>query len=130
MNLCVLCLLCALCIELAPKSGKRDSNSRPQPWQGCALPTELFPQYAFQYFNRGMPTVAKVAPPISLLGQGCALPTELFPQKSFSIRKIRTRFAKRGAKVALFLLPTNKNEDFFEKCANPSCFCNRRSYIA
>src|SRR5690606_33651543 len=26
-----------------PWSGKRDSNSRPQPWQGCALPTELFP---------------------------------------------------------------------------------------
>src|SRR5690606_16499779 len=26
-------------------SGKRDSNSRPQPWQGCALPTELFPQW-------------------------------------------------------------------------------------
>ena len=25
-------------------SGKRDSNSRPQPWQGCALPTELFPR--------------------------------------------------------------------------------------
>ena len=25
------------------KSGKRGSNSRPQPWQGCALPTELFP---------------------------------------------------------------------------------------
>ena len=29
----------------APLCGKRDSNSRPQPWQGCALPTELFPQY-------------------------------------------------------------------------------------
>ena len=28
-------------------SGKRDSNSRPQPWQGCALPTELFPQSIF-----------------------------------------------------------------------------------
>ena len=26
-----------------PWSGKRGSNSRPQPWQGCALPTELFP---------------------------------------------------------------------------------------
>ena len=26
-------------------SGKRDSNSRPQPWQGYALPTELFPQF-------------------------------------------------------------------------------------
>ncbi len=24
-------------------SGKGVSNSRPQPWQGCALPTELFP---------------------------------------------------------------------------------------
>ena len=23
-------------------SEKRDSNSRPQPWQGCALPAELF----------------------------------------------------------------------------------------
>ena len=25
-------------------SGKRVSNSRPQPWQDCALPTELFPR--------------------------------------------------------------------------------------
>ena len=29
--------------EVMLMSGKRDSNSRPQPWQGCALPTELFP---------------------------------------------------------------------------------------
>src|SRR3954447_16792433 len=28
------------------QSGKRDSNPRPQPWQGCALPTELFPRAA------------------------------------------------------------------------------------
>src|SRR6056297_2848040 len=27
---------------LKKKSEKRDSNPRPQPWQGCALPTELF----------------------------------------------------------------------------------------
>src|SRR5687768_12358153 len=27
-------------------SGKGVSNSRPQPWQGCALPTELFPRDA------------------------------------------------------------------------------------
>ena len=26
-------------------SGKRDSDPRPQPWQGCALPTELLPQH-------------------------------------------------------------------------------------
>src|SRR5260370_37355891 len=25
-------------------SGKTGSNRRPQPWQGCALPTELFPR--------------------------------------------------------------------------------------
>ena len=27
-------------------SGKRGSNSRPRPWQGRALPTELFPHTA------------------------------------------------------------------------------------
>src|SRR5687768_12795092 len=26
------------------KSGRRDSNPRHQPWQGCTLPTELLPQ--------------------------------------------------------------------------------------
>ena len=28
-------------------SGKRGSNPPPQPWQGCALPNELFPQLPF-----------------------------------------------------------------------------------
>ena len=28
-------------------SGKRDSDPRPQPWQGCTLPTELFPLISF-----------------------------------------------------------------------------------
>ena len=27
-------------------SGRRGSNSRPQPWQGCALPTELLPLWS------------------------------------------------------------------------------------
>ena len=31
------------------ESGKRGSNSRPQPWQGCALPTELFPQISSKF---------------------------------------------------------------------------------
>ncbi len=26
-----------------PRSGRRGSNPRPQPWQGCALPAELLP---------------------------------------------------------------------------------------
>ena len=34
-------------------SGKRDSNSRPQPWQGCALPTELFPRCVALSLKRG-----------------------------------------------------------------------------
>jgi hypothetical protein len=29
-------------------SGIRDSNSRPQPWQGCALPTELIPHVTLE----------------------------------------------------------------------------------
>ena len=29
--------------EIPTWSGRRDSDSRPQPWQGCALPTELLP---------------------------------------------------------------------------------------
>jgi hypothetical protein len=33
-------------------SGKRGSNSRPQPWQGCALPTELFPHLEDQIIHR------------------------------------------------------------------------------
>ena len=33
--------------EIGPfVSGKRDSNPRHQPWQGCALPTELFPHFS------------------------------------------------------------------------------------
>ena len=58
-------------------SGKRGSNSRPQPWQGCALPTELFPHnfnllLSFAHPCQGWHLI--------LLGQGCALPTELFPR--------------------------------------------------
>ena len=33
-------------------SGRRVSNSRPQPWQGCALPTELRPLEAADYSGR------------------------------------------------------------------------------
>ena len=31
-------------LTIGTVSGKRDSNSRPRPWQGRALPTELFPR--------------------------------------------------------------------------------------
>src|SRR5688572_13396164 len=37
---------------MSGQSGKRDSNPRPQPWQGCALPTELFPRSMHQRAER------------------------------------------------------------------------------
>src|SRR6056300_1439003 len=33
-------------------SERRDSNPRPQPWQGCALPTELLSQLGRQIYSR------------------------------------------------------------------------------
>src|SRR5690606_25191547 len=59
-------------------SGKRDSNSRPQPWQGCALPTELFPlildlQLRIEIWSEKRDSNSRPQP-----WQGCALPAELF----------------------------------------------------
>ncbi len=39
-------------------SGKRDLNSRPRPWQGRALPTELFPQTCYPQHRFGITKVA------------------------------------------------------------------------
>src|SRR3569833_3240032 len=36
-------------------SGRRGSNPRPQPWQGCALPTELLPHNHRRAFIRQFP---------------------------------------------------------------------------
>jgi hypothetical protein len=38
-----------ICPNCLGQSGKRDSNPRHQPWQGCALPTELFPHCQHKY---------------------------------------------------------------------------------
>ena len=44
-------------------SGKRDSNSRPRPWQGRALPTELLPQILKNGCkDRKFPVVAQLFP--------------------------------------------------------------------
>ena len=39
-------------LEFKKKSGKRDSDPRPQPWQGCALPTELLPHLRSRILHR------------------------------------------------------------------------------
>ncbi len=70
-------------------SGRRVSNSRPQPWQGCALPTELLPHTTFTASPASCEHAA--GPSLTWSGrrvsnsrpqpwQGCALPTELLPQ--------------------------------------------------
>lgn len=43
-------------------SGKRDSNPRPLPWQGNALPTELFPHSKFSntVYEQGVVCQTKV----------------------------------------------------------------------
>jgi hypothetical protein len=57
-------------------SGKRDSNSRPRPWQGRALPTELFPHLGGVIWSGKRDSNSRPRP-----WQGRALPTELFPQR-------------------------------------------------
>ena len=67
---------------MCSKSEKRDSNSRPQPWQGCALPTELFSLEVWT-FKRG----AKIG------------------QYFFSIKQIRKK-RKKGSPVSRVLYPS------------------------
>ena len=64
-------------------SGRRVSNSRPQPWQGCALPTELLPhifrclasqRIAVQRSQDSIPTFAILASPLSSRQCGNASP--------------------------------------------------------
>ena len=69
-------------------SEKRDSNPRPQPWQGCALPTELFSHFHLNdlvalndsqsCIRTSSVSEKRDSNPRPQPWQGCALPTELF----------------------------------------------------
>src|SRR6476469_10501267 len=52
------------------ESGKRDSNPRPQPWQGCALPTELFPHERAEPFRTATSLRTCSEPASSPCGRG------------------------------------------------------------
>ena len=43
-------------------SGRRGSNPRPQPWQGCALPTELLPHFQPLFSDWGCKNKAMYIP--------------------------------------------------------------------
>ncbi len=69
-------------------SGRRVSNSRPQPWQGCALPTELLPHCPACAASCRTTRCQKIWSGRRVSNsrpqpwQGCALPTELLPHLS------------------------------------------------
>lgn len=73
-------------------SGKRDSNSRPRPWQGRALPTELFP-LRNRHFRHGMKSVNTFFTPWEIPSAdfpnhrpGCQLPVESSNASAFAMR--------------------------------------------
>ncbi len=103
------------------KSGKRDSNSRPRPWQGRALPTELFPLVVVRgalprpstYFNS-----LNVSKNFVWSGkrdsnsrprpwQGRALPTELFPLVSLSEIECKSTHFFHSDQIFFHFFPTN-----------------------
>ena len=53
------------CTRGVEGSGKRDSNSRLQPWQGCALPAELFPRGRARLRTRARVSIRKCTAPVA-----------------------------------------------------------------
>ena len=80
-------------------SGKRDSNSRPQPWQGCALPTELFPQTSEEEETR-TPTSQLTLPPQSSASTNSATsPTLIYslcPEQDSNLHALLHTHLKRA----------------------------------
>src|SRR5437867_2305678 len=77
--------------RVAMESGKRDSNPRPQPWQGCALPTELFPRAVGQS-NRSVgsfvpPPPARPNPRAAARAVAAAAPARPAPAKKRGRRR-------------------------------------------
>ena len=90
-------------------SGKRDSNSRPRPWQGRALPTELFPPDIVVKRRRlELPRLAALPPQSSASTNSATSPTIL------SFQEIQPSF-----QIAVIAIPLNcecKGTAFFEIC--------------
>ena len=122
------CITTMLFRHIKKWSGKRVSNSRPQPWQGCALPTELFPRICLLFECKW--SGKRVSNSRPQPWQGCALPTELFPHICLLCKLIgagnesRTRDLNLG-KVALYqlsysrmLCKSSKRSRHYNACEN------------
>ncbi len=106
-----------------PWSGRRVSNSRPQPWQGCALPTELLPRCPACAAScrttrcRKSWSGRRVSNSRPQPWQGCALPTELLPRialpllrhRYFVVQRRSEIMSKAHSRVKGFSRPFSKN---------------------
>gem|GEM_PF-3557259 len=104
-----------LLTTLASWSGRRVSNSRPQPWQGCALPTELLPHGVLHHqLTTDAPEWSgrRVSNSRPQPWQGCALPTELLPHSGDThYRRNRFNFQDNLLLpfIAFYCFDTNAN---------------------
>ena len=86
-------------------SGRRVSNSRPQPWQGCALPTELLPRCPACAAScrttrcRKSWSGRRVSNSRPQPWQGCALPTELLPRIALPLLRHRYFVVQRRSEI-------------------------------
>ena len=88
-------------------SGRRVSNSRPQPWQGCALPTELLPRceecalYTSKtacqgvckkfFFSRVCPKKERPTTPVALFPPPCGRLMQAFLGNQFACPRENAR---------------------------------------
>ena len=79
------------------KSGKRDSDPRPQPWQGCALPTELFP-LVFLRKPICILGCARIPPSLKGISLDCGCKGNAF----FGIDKLFSSFFNKKIAIILF----------------------------
>gem|GEM_PF-5219268 len=111
------------------KSGKRDSDPRPQPWQGCALPTELFPQrlHLSEEEETRTPTSQLTLPPQSSASTNSAtspfkhcekIKEKECPEQDSNLHTSRHTHLKRAR---LPIPPPGLKEETFLQC---SFFCS------
>ncbi len=93
-------LHCSSMYQIENRSGKRDSNSRPQPWQGCALPTELFPQLKVKRRRLELPRLAALPPQSSASTNSATSPNEYkykwCPRQESNLHAFRHTHLKRA----------------------------------
>ena len=111
-----------------PLSGKRGSNSRPQPWQGCALPTELFPRLIYASFCKLKFKISKRAE-----NEARTRDPNLGKVVLYQLSYFRIAFRLTGAKVVLifkhakhFEFFLREKRIFFMKICHENAFCLKK----